>query len=128
MAYLQFPRPVQLFVEDLTGPQEIDEYGLPNARHMACFSTLLWLGEEGFIRYADTIRQDAVDQVTLTGRCFTALISPAAGVLSGQDSDLPTYLQLEQSTHIHRLRAALKERDSIAIRTAMVELLALLKT
>ena len=126
--YLQFPRPVQLFVEDLTGPQEIDEFGLPNNRHMACFSTLLWLGEEDFIRYADTLRQDALDQATLTGRCFTALVSPASGAIVDQDADLPTYLQLEQGTQIHRIREALKNRSSVAIRAAMVQLLVILKS
>jgi hypothetical protein len=126
--YLQFPRPVQLFVEDLTGPQEIDEFGLPNKRHMACFSTLLWLGEEEFIRYADTLRQEALDQATLTGRCFTALVSPASGTIVDQNAELPTYLQLEQGTQIHRIREALKNRSSVAIRAAILELLQILKS
>jgi hypothetical protein len=124
LLYQQFPQPVQLFVEDLTGPQEIDEYGLPNKRHRACFATLLWLAEEGFIRYVDTIRQDALDQTTLTGRCFTRLIAPAA---EDPDPALPTYVQLERGTHIHRIREALASRDSIAIRTTMGKLLELMK-
>jgi hypothetical protein len=126
--YLQFPRPVQLFVEDLTGPQEIDEFGLPNKRHMACFTALLWLGEEDFIRYADTVRQEAIDQATLTGRCFAALVSPVSGAIVDQDAELPTYVQIEQGTHIHRIREALKARSSVAIRAAMVELLRILKS
>ena len=114
------------FVEDLIGPQELDEYGLPNKRHMACFATLLWLGEEGFIRFVDTIRQDALDQVTLTGRCFTLLVSPAPDVPEAngtEDDDLPAYVQLQQGSHIHRIQTALKARDSVAIRTAMGDLL-----
>lgn len=126
--YLQFPRPVQLFVEDLTGPQEVDEFGLANNRHMACFSTLLWLGEEDFIRYADTVRYEALDQATLTGRCFTALVSPTAGAVVDAQADLPTYLQLEQGTQIYRIRDALENRSSIAIRAAMVDLLGMLKS
>ena len=74
------------------------------------------------------LRQDALDQATLTGRCFTALVSPASGAIVDQDAELPTYVQLEQGTHIHRIREALKNRSSIAVRTAMVELLRILKT
>ena len=55
--YNAFPRRVNLFVEDIAGPDEPDEFGLHSKRHMACFGTLLWLAEEGLLRYVDTIRQ-----------------------------------------------------------------------
>ena len=68
-----FPRPVTLFAEDICGPDEPDEYGLHSHRYMACFATFQWLGAEGYIRFEDTIRQDAVDQAVLSGQCFAAL-------------------------------------------------------
>lgn len=123
LLYERFPQPLQVFVEDLTGPQEVDEYGLPNRRHMACFATLLWLAEEGFIRYSDTLRQDAIEHATLTGRCFSALIAPSEAVLEDAESELPTYVRLVQGSHIQRIRDALEARDSVAIRCAMVDLL-----
>ena len=74
--YNVFPRPVALYVEDIAGPDEPDEYGVHSHRHQACFATLVWMGEEGLLRYADTIKQEAIDQAVLTGKCFSALIVP----------------------------------------------------
>ncbi|WP_020210331.1 hypothetical protein [Gilvimarinus chinensis] len=68
-----FPRKLTLFVEDIAGPDSPDEFGLHSPRHMACLSALIWLADEGYIRYEDTIRQEAVDQVTLTHKGFTLL-------------------------------------------------------
>ena len=39
--YNAFPRRVNLFVEDIAGADEPDEFGLHSKRHMACFGTLL---------------------------------------------------------------------------------------
>ena len=73
--YSVFPRQHTLFVEDICGVHEPDEFGVHSDRHLACFHTLLWLAEEGFIRHGDCIRQDAVDRAVLTGRCFSVLCS-----------------------------------------------------
>lgn len=48
--YRAFPRPHTLFVEDLCGPDRVDEFGMHSDRHLACFSTLLWLADEGYLR------------------------------------------------------------------------------
>ncbi len=71
--YAGFPRKLTVFVEDISGPDSPDEFGLHSTRHQACFATLLWLADEGYIRYDSTIRQEAIDQVTLTHRGFTLL-------------------------------------------------------
>lgn len=47
-------------------------------RYLACFQTLVWLREEGFIRFAQTLRADAVEQAALTGRCLALLIQPSS--------------------------------------------------
>lgn len=141
--YGVFPRRHTLFVEDVCGPQEPDEFGVHGNRHLACFHALLWLAEEGLIRYADTIRQEALDQVVLTGRCFT-LLSASAPELSAESvsapesgiaSDggaaapstttdaLPPSVRLERSTRISGLRAALKSRSSLQVRNVMLNLL-----
>ena len=71
--YAGFPRKLTVFVEDISGPDDPDEFGLHSTRHQACFATLLWLADEGYLRYQDTIRQEAIDQACLTHRGFTLL-------------------------------------------------------
>jgi len=121
--YSAFPRRVNLFVEDIAGPDETDEFGLHSKRHMACFGALLWLAEEGFLRYVDTIRQEALDQAVLTQEAFTRLSSPAPDALveklmGPEDptrTSLPPSLQEDLSSHIHLVRTALKSRHSVRI-------------
>lgn len=121
--YSAFPRRVNLFVEDIAGPDEPDEFGLHSKRHMACFGALLWLAEEGFLRYVDTIRQEAIDQAVLTQEAFTRMSSPAPEALvqelSGPEdparTSLPPSLQEDLSSHIHLVRTALKSRQSLRI-------------
>lgn len=125
--YNAFPRRATLFVEDIAGPDEPDEFGLHSRRHMACFGALLWLEEEGFMRYVDTIRQEAFDQAVLTREAFSRLSSPAPDYLvqqlSGQDSpsdlSLPLSVQEDLSSHIHIMRSALRSRHSRRIREAV---------
>ena len=68
MLYQNFPRKMTLFVEDISGPDQPDEYGVHNDRFMSTFGALLWLADEGYIQYESTIRQEAVDQVILTAK------------------------------------------------------------
>src|SRR5690606_40107964 len=51
MLYQAFPRKVPLYVEDLIGREEPDEFGLPSKRHQSCLGALLWLAEEGYLRF-----------------------------------------------------------------------------
>ncbi len=121
--YKNFPREHAVFVDDIHATEELDEYGMHSDRYLACFSTLIWLGEEGYVRYATTIRQDAIDQAVLTARCFTRLCAPAAN-LDGMDvSELPESVRIEQSTNIHGLESAVAERSSARVRSAMLSLM-----
>jgi hypothetical protein len=125
--YSAFPRRVDLFVEDIAGPDEPDEFGLHSKRHMACFGALIWLAEEGFLRYVDTIRQEALDQAILTQEAFIRLSSPAPDVLVQElrgpeepaGTPLPPSLQEDLSSHIHLVRTALKSRHSVRIGRAV---------
>jgi hypothetical protein len=121
--YEAFPRPHTLFVEDICGPDRVDEFGMHSQRHLSCFSALLWLAEEGFLRFVDTIRQEAVEQVVLTGRAFTLLSTPVPGFDPPQADELPESLRLEQQTHAHRLERVLAERSSTRIRAAVLDLM-----
>ena len=127
--YGVFPRRVNLFAEDICGPDETDEYGLHSTRFQACFATMVWLGEEGYIRYEDTVRQEAIDQAVLSGRCFAALTSPAPPNADELEEarkapDLPPSIQAEHASIVYHLQRALKKRSSVEIREAFMPLLA----
>lgn len=95
--YRHFPRQISLYVEDISGPDTPDEYGLHSNRHMACFSTVLWLAEEGLLRYGDIERQLAFNHCVLTLDAFR--------LLSGFDPDGGPPL-------IDEIRLALQEGSS----------------
>jgi hypothetical protein len=121
--YQAFPRPRTLFVDDICGPEEPDEFGMHSDRFLACFGALVWLGEEGFLRSGETVRQEAVDQAVLTSRCFTLLTTPARIPLAEIGRGLPESVELERSSNIHQVREALKARSSTALRRIMLSLL-----
>ena len=107
--YNGFPSPSILFVEDLIGPHEPDAFGVPAPRHLACFHAMLWMADEGFLRYADTIRQEGLDQCSLTERAFLMLSTPASDWI---DVSLPTSIGRQRATPAQRLREAFASRSS----------------
>lgn len=64
--YRSFPRQISMYVEDISGLDTPDEYGLHSERHLACFNTFMWLQEEGLIRFGDTEKQTAFNHCVLT--------------------------------------------------------------
>lgn len=123
--YATFPTPATLFVEEISGPDDTDEFGMHSKRHTACFSAIAWLADEGFLRYDTTIRQDAYDQAVLTGRCFTVLSLPLSMMEGASDPDpgLPATVQAERATHIYRIRRALKQQSSLELRQAVMDVM-----
>lgn len=110
--YRSFPQPSIVFVEDLIGPQEPDVFGVPAPRHQACYSAMLWLAEEGFLRYADVIRQEGLDQCVLTERGFVLLCTPERHSMS---PDLPASIARQKATLAQQLRDALGSGSSTQI-------------
>jgi hypothetical protein len=126
LLYSFFPRPAQIYVEDISGPDDPDEFGLHSQRHQACFSTMIWLAESGYMRYIETIRQEALDQAVLTQKAFTLLTSVsdlAEKHPFANDPDKPESVKAEYSTNIHLIRHALRTRSSIQIREIVSYLL-----
>lgn len=137
--YLVFPRKSTLFVEDIAGHDEPDEFGMHSERHMACLGAMLWLAEEGVIRFGDTIRQEAVDQAVLAGGTFALLSATAdaltdeetaelearlpAAIRDGGASAVPPSVLRTGGTHVNRLRMALRSRSSDRIRSVVLELI-----
>jgi hypothetical protein len=124
--YLAFPRPLTLFVEDISGPAKTDEFGLPDDRYLGCLAALLWLAEEGYLRYGDTIRQQAIDQAVLTGRCFNVLTMPADDAAAGAASELPESVRSQLCSHIGVLRSALQSGSSTQIRATVLRIMDLM--
>ena len=128
--YRSFPTPTTVYVEDISGSEDTDEFGMHSKRYLSCFSTLLWLEAEGFIRYHEPIRQEAVDQAVLSNRSFILLSTPRT--ISGSEptshgaqipAKIPASIAAEQRAHIAHIRSALKERDSVHLRYAVLAFL-----
>jgi len=112
--YDNFPRKTPLYVEDLIGYAEPDEYGLPNEQHQACFAAFLWLADEGFLRYESTIGFDAVDQAVITEKCFLRLSAQTPSKLADtlDANDLPPAVLRQRLSLAQQMRSAISERDA----------------
>ncbi|WP_020581418.1 hypothetical protein [Endozoicomonas elysicola] len=117
--YNTFPRLTTLYVDDLISNAGTDEFGIPNRRHKACFDAMLWLASEGYIRYQDNIRHDALDQVVLTEKSFLRLSLPV--VIINDSQDLPPSVARKQATIAWHCRQALKDKGSEAIVQAALQ-------
>ena len=124
--YALFPRKTILYVEDICGPDQPDEFGLHHPRFQAGFSAMVWLGQHGYLTFEDTIREEALDQAVLTRKAFLLLSSRSDLDLVSADSlqDLsPSVLEHTQA-NITQLRTAVREGSSITIRKCVRYLLA----
>ena len=108
--YRAFPRKTILYIDELIGYQEPDEYGLPNVRHQSCLGTLLWLGEEGYLRHSGAIRHEALDQAVLSEKGFLRLSSRVAGSGLEQRGLSPRALRVGSSL-ANQLQASLAAGD-----------------
>ncbi|MGH8354703.1 MAG: hypothetical protein ACRERY_14450 [Pseudomonas sp.] len=106
LLYQAFPRKIALYVEDLIGREEPDEFGLPSKRHQSCLGALLWLAEEGYIRFDSSIGYDAVDQAVLTEKGFLRLTRTLPHALREGEA-LPPSVRRVHATLAHQLREAL---------------------
>ena len=125
LLYGVFPRKTALFVEDVSGPDEPDEFGLHHPRFQACFSTMIWLAEHGYLLYRDTIRDEALDQAVLSQKAFLVLTTQWDAEL---DQGVPEPVPPPgagrvRQTNVSRLRHALRERSSYLLRDAVSHVL-----
>lgn len=131
--YNAFPRLITLYVDDLINDSETDEYGIPTRRHKACFDALLWLAEEGYLRYQSRINQNALDQVTLTEKSFCRLNRPSTELTSRvpaaekntttQENHLPAAIASQRKTLVWFFREAINEGSSTKFNLAFTEFL-----
>jgi len=105
--YLQFPAPSTVYVEDIAGPDTPDEFGLHSPRHLACLGAMTWLKECGYINFSQLVRQEAVEEATLTHRSFLLLVT--------RNSD--------GQSNAERLNEAVRNGSSPQLEELMVELM-----
>ena len=108
--YQAFPRRITLYVEDLIGHEEPDEFGLPSKRHQSCLAALLWLADEDYLRFDSTIQFQAIDQAVLTEKAFLRLTGTFFDNTDGAES-LPPSVRRVQSSLAFGLRQALRDGD-----------------
>lgn len=125
--YASFPRKITLYVDDVSGPDQPDEFGLHHPRFQAGFGAMIWLAEQGYLEFEETIRQEAIDQAVLTRRGFLLLSCPVEpDLLKNEETaaSLPPSVQEEAHQTIASLRRAVKDGSSIVIRRCVSALLA----
>ena len=135
--YAGFPTKQAVYVDEVAGIDEPDEYGLHSPHYTAGFFALIWLADEGFVRYSDTIRQDGIDQACLTHKAFLKLSEPAEPIyiepaFRGEESNVVNILPKEELSPslvedrklvINQLRNALRSGSSIAITKVVTHIL-----
>ncbi|MEZ5540308.1 MAG: hypothetical protein R3E63_10270 [Pseudomonadales bacterium] len=121
--YQYFPRPYTVYVADISGFDEPDEYGLHSDRHNACFSTMVWLADAGLLRYVDVINKEAIDQAVLTSKAINLLATRSPIRFQPEEEDMPPSVADAQASHVHQLRLAIRSGESFAIRRIMMHLL-----
>ncbi len=104
--YSSFPRPAAIYVDEIAGIDDPDEFGVQSERHQRCLGSLIWLGEEGLIRYRDMIGIEGIDAAVLSLRGFRALHDSTA----------------TDTLAINALRNAVRERDSEAVKRGVLTL------
>lgn len=128
-----FPRKIEVYVEDLIGADHVDEFGLHSKRHESCFGSLLWLSDEGYLRFQTTIRQEAIDQAVLTSKSVVLLgtINQQLSIPATESTtesttesppaarELPPFEAKEKLTMIEHIRQALRSHSSEQLTTVM---------
>lgn len=123
--YANFPRKTTLYVEDICGPDTPDEFGLHSDRFLSCFGAMVWLSEHGYISFESTVRQEAIDEASLSHKAFLMLSSRSN--LDFDRDEIPEHLphsvKEHSMTNVTQLRKAIRSRASSQIRKCVHYLL-----
>ena len=105
--YNRFPAKSTLYMDDICGPDSPDEFGLHSPRFSACFNAALWLADEGYFRFSQPLRQEALEDAVLTQQAFLQLSS-----LSSMESP---------ESRVTTLKTILKENNSNKLNTYLLK-------
>ena len=102
-----------------------DEFGLHSGRFQNCFSAMVWLAEQKYIEFYETIREEALDQTVLTQRGFILLSSRSELKLGipEEETGLPPSVMEHSMTNVMQIRQGLRSGSSITMRQVMHYLL-----
>lgn len=117
--YYAFPRRCDVFVEDIMGPDELDEFGMHSRRHQSCLACMLWLAEEGLVKYNGLIQLEGIDQAVLTNRALSLLCSviPQSGQTPAEQ---PLPSNITHMNFIEYMQNALASHSSPRLREVMI--------
>ncbi len=119
--YCAFPRRSDVFVEDMMGPDELDEFGMHSRRHQSCLASMLWLADEGLIKYNGLIQLEGIDQAVLTNRAFSLLCSAVPRNLAErQATEAHPLPSIPRVSFIEHMQDALASQSSQQIRDLMI--------
>ena len=123
--YTTFPTPTTLYVEDISGPDEPDEFGLHHPRFESCFSTMIWLAQHDYLHFDELLRKEAIDQAVLTKKAFLILTGSSLGneLHNKMPPETPQSIADRLNTQIAQLRNALNEGSSIQLKEAITSVL-----
>lgn len=109
--FRRFPVKTALYVEDISGADEPDEFGLHSPRFEAGFGAIVWLKECDYIQYSSEVKQEAVEEAVLTHRGFNLL----AGFDADPSNDTPN-----PQRRIDTLKNTLKAGSSEALKSLVL--------
>lgn len=123
--YSSFPQKIILYVDEISGEDQPDEFGLHSERFIAGFSAMIWLAEQDYLRFDSPIKQEAIDQAVLTDKGFLLLSALSEFNFGHVDSDdeLTSSVPSQQKSNINQLRSCLKSGSSIFIEQCVSYLL-----
>jgi len=123
--YQAFPKKCNVFVEDISGPDQPDEYGIHSDRSQSCFGAMLWLEKEQYISFESTLRQEAIDQSVLTAKGLRLMSSICHDdyINAITDSIYPLKAGLKGLPNIDTLNHIMKHGTSSQLGLAMQHLI-----
>lgn len=124
--YMRFPQKSALYVEDIAGADEPDEFGLHSPRFQACFSAMLWLTEAGYLYYHQPVKQEALEGACLTQKAFILLSSSEINLPKEQKVTKEHTVPITIAPpHIQHLKHILKHGNSEQLKVLVLGLLSL---
>lgn len=125
--YSVFPRKSNLYVADICGEDHMDEFGLHSDRFLSAFSAMIWLKEQGYIRFDAVVKQESIDQAVLSEKSFLVLSTQASidakDLIPEDIGTLPPYIAQKSISNIAVLQKALKSRSAITINQIVFHIL-----
>jgi hypothetical protein len=74
---------------------------------------MLWLADEGYLRYGATIRQEGIDQCVLTSDALVKLSTIINRPITEADlHDVPSFEAQERLTMVEHMRRAIQSQSS----------------